>query len=158
MVRNRVVWVVLGGLIGQIILTGVQLDTSYTDKTLKYASAKNLGAKSGNGNMGVLLVAEISDSELYSNTGINGRIYLSRGSKGYFLISNFIDVTCMVAYQNTSFHVSNDTLKCGKCTYNGKTYIALQLGSDSLCDVIFSGFFTTNCTFIHALDTEVSWL
>ena len=107
--------------------------------------------------MSTLLVAEYPNETPYAYIGMSGRIYRSRGSKGYALVSDWFDVECIIAYTNAEFNHSNSGYKCGKCTYNGKTYIAFQVYNGPKCDVYFTGFFTTSCIFKQVLDSEVQW-
>lgn len=147
----------MGGLVGLLIIEGMSIPTKYTDKTLMYAINKYLGCIAGNGYMSTLLIAEIPSETPYPNIGLNGRIYLSRGSKGYALVSISINVECIISYTNAKFTHSVSGYKCGRCTYNGKTYIAFQVYDGPICDIYFTGYYTRGCMFLHVLDSEVQW-
>ena len=77
--------------------------------------------------------------------GIIGRIYALRGWKESFNISWMIDVVCTQSYaDNKIFNVGakigtgQASIQAGTCEYQGKTYLALSVGSDSTMTLFFT--------------------
>lgn len=123
--------------------------------SLKYAIMKNLGVTKPN-MVGVVLVSEISEG-IENFKGIIGTLYRLRGSISFSLIAEQYTITCLKAYKNIKFE-SNNEIRVGKCTYNGKTYIGFTTQSEPSPRLFFSGYYTSDCIFTHVPESEVIWL
>lgn len=127
------------------------------DGGMNYATIKYLGNKKGSGKDSTLLVCAY-DNSLQSMRGIMGRMYALRGSANSGLIAEMWDVLCIRAYNSFRLVSTDASLKPGRCFYNGKNYLAIQLGGEAYFDVFFTGFYSGNCDFIHVLESEVTWI
>ena len=143
-------------VIQQIInMTGLQKDGFICNNispvtvngSLKYAKPNIIG---------VVLVSEISEG-IENFKGIIGTLYRLRGSVSFSLIAEQYTITCLKAYKNTKFE-SNNEIRVGKCTYNGKTYIGFTTQSEPSPRLFFSGYYTSDCIFTHVPESEVIWL
>lgn len=128
------------------------------DGGMSYAVIKNLGRKGGDGVASVLLVSRYNSNQRNDFCGMMGRIFALRGSLTNGLSAYMWDVFCVTAWTSFKFSHSDNNLKCGKCTYNGGNYIAVQLGYSAYFNIFFTGFYSGNCVFLNVLESEITWL
>lgn len=110
----------------------------------------------------VILLCESRNPSQWA--GIIGRIYALRGWKDSFNISWMIDVVCTQSYtDNKIFNVGTKigtgqaSIQAGTCEYQGKTYLALSVGSDSTMTLFFTGLHSGDCLFSIVNLNDVSW-
>ena len=128
------------------------------DEGMSYAVIKSLGRKGGDGVASVLLVSSYNSNQRNDFRGVVGRIFALRGHAAAGLAVYIWDVVCVTAYNAFKFSHSDTNLKCGKCTYNGENYIAIQLGYSAYTDIFFTGFYSGNCVFLNVLESEITWI
>lgn len=87
-----------------------------------------------------------------------GRMFALRGHAAAGLAVYMCDVVCVTAYNAFKFSHSDASMKCGKCTYNGDNYIAIQLGNSAYFNIFFTGFYSGNCVFLNVLESEITWI
>jgi len=148
---------VVGELVADAIMPGYDLNTVWANK-LKYATIKNLGLVASDGNKNVLLVCKYNPEIMEDYHGVMGRFFGVRGGSIAMNISLLFDVVCTYAFNGGIFYCSNSDLKCGRCTYNGAHYIAVQLGSNPKHDVLFSGIYSKDCVFLQVLESNILWI
>nr|DAJ03136.1 MAG TPA: hypothetical protein [Caudoviricetes sp.]DAV04324.1 MAG TPA: hypothetical protein [Caudoviricetes sp.] len=75
-----------------------------------------------------------------------------------------IDVVCTQSYtDNKIFNVGakigtgQASIQAGTCEYQGKTYLALSVGSDSTMTLFFTGLHSGDCLFSIVNLNDVSW-
>lgn len=128
------------------------------DGGMSYAAIKSLGRKGGDGIDSVLLVSSYNSDKKNDFRGVVGRIFSLRGHAAAGLSAYMWDVICVTAWTSFKFYHSVANFKCGKCTYNGENYIAIQLGNDAYTDIFFTGFYSGNCSFLNVPESEITWI
>lgn len=128
------------------------------DGGMSYAAIKSLGRKGGDGEKSVLLVSRYNSNQRNDFCGILGRMFALRGHAAAGLAVYMCDVVCVTAYNAFKFSHSDASMKCGKCTYNGDNYIAIQLGNSAYFNIFFTGFYSGNCVFLNVLESEITWI
>lgn len=128
------------------------------DGGMSYAAIKSLGRKGGDGIASVLLVSSYNSGKNNDFRGVVGRIFALRGHASAGLAAYMWDVICVTAFNSFKFSHSDTNLKCGKCTYNGENYIAIQLGYSAYTDIFFTGFYSGNCTFLNVPESDITWI
>ena len=146
---------IVGELVGDIIMPGYKVSSSTTSPNLKYASVFKIGRTTEEQKTNVILLAPINKSETTDFTGISGRLYILRGNKIAAVRTLVFDVTCVYAYNSISKIISIDA-RVGLCSYQGTTYIAVQIPQGNSSDVFLSGFYSNIVPNI-VLDSEVTW-
>lgn len=127
------------------------------DGGMSYAAIKSLGRKGGDGEKSVLLVSRYNSNQRNDFCGMLGRMFALRGNAAAGLAVYMWDVVCVTAYNAFKFSHSDTSMRCGKCTYNGDNYIAVQLGSFAYFSIFFTGFYSGNCVFLNVLESEITW-
>lgn len=150
-----------GNITPDNILSNQQMPNSaflVGDGGMSYAAIKSLGKKGGDGIASVLLVSSYNSGQKNDFRGMIGRIFALRGHASAGLATYMWDVVCVTAWTSFKFSHSDTNLKCGKCTYNGENYIAIQLGYSAYTDIFFTGFYSGNCAFLNVLESEITWI
>ena len=127
------------------------------DGGMSYAAIKSLGRKGGDGEKSVLLVSRYNSNQRNDFCGMLGRMFALRGHAAAGLAVYMWDVVCVTAYNAFKFSHSDTSMRCGKCTYNGDNYIAVQLGSSAYFHIFFTRFYSGNCGFLNVLESEITW-
>lgn len=144
----------MGGL---IVIDVYETPSFSSDNGAKYAIFKFIGIVPVT-NKCVLLIAETNPDTMEKFRGIIGSIYELRGSNEYSLNVHKYDVIAIKSYTNFKGETTGINSKIGLCTYEGSTYICINLIGSMNRLIYFSGLYSETCLFKILEESKITWI